>query len=140
MGEPDWARDAKYRSAAGRVADADRVEAQLGEWTQTRDDYEVMNACRAAGLAAGVVQNTEDMYRRDDQLRERGFFETIPHWKRGEVVATGIPLGLRGTPGRTTQTGSSIGHDNDYVFREILGLSQDEIDRLTEQGAIEARR
>ena len=27
---------------------------------------------------------------------------------------------------------SNIGEDNDYVFKEILGLSQSEIDRLTE--------
>jgi len=87
-----------------------------------------------------VVQTTEDMMRRDPQLAARGFFEEIPHFKKGTVQASGIPLGLTGTPGRTTHAGSSIGHDNRAVFREVVGLTDAEIDALIEDGAIEAAR
>ena len=52
-------------------------------------------------------------------------------------MASGIALGLTGTPGHTSHAGSSIGHDNDYVFREILKLSQVDVDRFVAMGAIE---
>ena len=78
------------------------------------------------------------MLRRDPQLAAREFFEEIPHYVRGRVTASGIPLGLTGTPGHTTHSGSSIGHDNESVFTEILGLSREEIDRFVASGAIEA--
>ena len=116
---------------------AAEIEVEIAAWTGDRIDYDVMQAARALGLAAGVVQNTEDMYRRDSQLAARNFFEEIPHYKRGSVVATGIPFGLTGTPGRTTHSGSSIGHDNETVLQELLGLTQEEIDQLIAKGAVE---
>ncbi len=137
LGRPDWAREARFATVRGRLEYVDALEAQISDWTRTREDYDVMERCQQAGIAAGVVQNSEDLYRRDPQLAARDFFETIPHFKKGEVVACGIPLGLQGTPGRTTHTGSSVGHDNDLVFREVLGLSAAEIEGLTERGAIE---
>jgi len=137
LDDPEWARDPRHAKASARVEDRASIEARIAEWTSTRNDYEIVERARALGLAAGVVQNTEDMLRRDPQLEARGFFETIPHWKRGEVTATGIPLGLTGTPGRTTHSGSSIGHDNDHVFGELLGLSRDEIEGFIACGAIE---
>ena len=53
------------------------------------------------------------------------------------VTASGIPLGLAGTPGRTAHAGEPIGRDHDYVFREIVGLSGEELARLIAIGAIE---
>ncbi|MEM9174080.1 MAG: CoA transferase [Myxococcota bacterium] len=137
LGEPAWAADPRYDAAEGRVADAARIEARIAEWTSGRSDREVERRARALGLAAAVVQNTEDLLRHDPQLAARGFFESIPHFKRGHVTASGIPLGLTGTPGRTTHAGSSIGHDNAYVFTEILGLSRDAFDCFVGSGAIE---
>ncbi len=137
MGDPGWARDPRYADVDGRLADQASIEARIAEWTSSRNDFEVADAARALGLAAGVVQNTEDMLRRDPQLAARSFFEEIPHFKRGRVTASGIPLGLTGTPGHTTHAGSSIGHDNGYVFTEILGLDHDEIERLVQSGGIE---
>ena len=31
---------------------------------------------------------------------------------------------------------SNIGEDNDYIFKEVLGLSQTELDRLTENQSL----
>ncbi|MFK7896228.1 MAG: CaiB/BaiF CoA transferase family protein [Myxococcota bacterium] len=139
MGDPAWASDARYRNAAGRVAARAELEAEIGTWTSGHEDYAVMEMCQAAGVAAGVVQDTQNLFRDDPQLRDREFFEQIPHFKRGRVTATGIPLGLTDTPGRTHYSGSSVGHDNDAIFREVIGLSESEIERLTEAGAIEPR-
>ena len=96
-----------------------------------------MGVLQAEGIAAGVVQNTEDQMRRDPQLAARNYFEKIPHRVKGEVIAGGIPLGLTGTPGRTPHAGEARGGDNEYVFRELLGLGAEEYDRLVGQGAIE---
>jgi crotonobetainyl-CoA:carnitine CoA-transferase CaiB-like acyl-CoA transferase len=140
MGQPDWAAEERFATASARVAHVDEIEARIGQWTADRLDYEVMEACQRAGIAAGVVQNAEDLLRHDPQLAHRAFFEEIPHFKKGVVVASGIPLGLTGTPGHTSHAGSAVGHDNDYVFREILGLSESEIERFVAMGAIEEMR
>lgn len=138
MGNPEWASDPRFASMASRVENEDALEERIAEWTREQADYALLERGRAAGLAVGVVQNTEDLLRRDPQLAARAFFEEIPHFKKGRVTASGIPLGLTGTPGRTTFAGSSIGHDNHEVFREVVGLSDDEIERAIASGAIEA--
>ena len=58
--------------------------------------------------------------------------------KKGVVVATGIPVGLTGTPGHSGRAGAAVGQDNDYVFGTLLGMTPEEIRECTEAGAIEA--
>lgn len=140
MGYPEWAVEERFATMASRVANVDELEARVSEWTAARRDYEVMERCQRTGLAAGVVQNAEDLLRLDPQLAHRGFFEEIPHFKKGAVVASGIPLGLTATPGHTPHAGSAVGHDNQFVFREILDLSESEIERFVATGAIEEAR
>jgi crotonobetainyl-CoA:carnitine CoA-transferase CaiB-like acyl-CoA transferase len=96
-----------------------------------------MSALQAAGIAAGVVQNVEDQFERDPQLAARHFFEEIEHLKKGTVVATGIPLGLTGTPGHTGRAGAPVGQDNEAVFGELLGMTPEEIRATVDAGAIE---
>lgn len=140
MGQPDWASEERFATAASRVANVDDLEARIGDWTIGRRDYDVMAVCQRAGIAAGVVQNAEDLLTLDPQLAHRGFFEEIPHFVKGSVVASGIPLGLTSTPGHTSHAGSAVGHDNQYVCREILDLSEPEIAHFEELGAIEKTR
>jgi len=129
--------DERFIDLNARLAHQDELDAIVESWTRERDAYDVMNALQAAGVAAGVVQNAEDLYRNDAQLAARSFFEQIPHPARGAVTATGVPLGLTGTPGRTSSTGSPVGHDTDHVFGELLGMSAAEIDRAVADGIIE---
>lgn len=137
LGAPGWADQSRFATMEARVANAEALEARISDWTMNHSDYEVMEACQSAGIAAGVVQNTEDLLRHDPQLADRGFFEEIPHFKKGIVTASGIPLGLTGTPGRSTHAGSSIGHDNRSVLQEVVGLSTEEVDRFIAMGAVE---
>jgi crotonobetainyl-CoA:carnitine CoA-transferase CaiB-like acyl-CoA transferase len=137
-GRPEWAADPRFATLADRRANEDALDRCIESWTIARDAYDVMATLQAAGVAAGVVQTTEDRFRRDPQLAARGFFERIAHHAKGEVVADGIPLGLTGTPGRTTAAGAAVGHDNEAVFGGLLGLAREEIDRLIAVGAIEA--
>jgi crotonobetainyl-CoA:carnitine CoA-transferase CaiB-like acyl-CoA transferase len=139
LGQPDWIRDPRFATLAARLEHAEELDALIEGWTARRDPYDVMNALQRAGVAAGVVQNTEDQMQRDRQLAARHFFEEIDHLEKGKVVATGIPLGLTGTPGRSGRTGGAIGQDNDYVFGELLGMTPQEIRQCIEAGAIETR-
>ncbi len=137
LGRPEWLGDPKFSSLDARLKNSAELDRMLEEWTIEREDYDVMAELQTAGIAAGVVQNTEDRMYRDRHLAERGFFEEIDHLQKGKVVADGIPLGLTGTPGSSWRTGAAVGQDNDYVFGELLGLSAEEIEEYVAAGAIE---
>lgn len=129
--------DPRFATLPGRLAAQDELDAAISAWTRERDAHAVALELQSLGVAAGTVQDTEDQYQRDPHLAARGFFESIPHLSRGEVTAVGIPLGLTGTPGRTTRSGAAMGEDNQFVFRDLLGLSADEYARYVAAGAIE---
>jgi crotonobetainyl-CoA:carnitine CoA-transferase CaiB-like acyl-CoA transferase len=137
LGRPPWVRDPRFATHASRIENADALDARVEEWTSGRTAEDVMRSLQAAGIAAGVVQNVEDQFERDPQLAARGFFEEIFHLKKGTVVATGIPLGLTGTPGRTGRAGAAMGQDNEAVFGELLGMTPEEVRAYVEVGAIE---
>jgi crotonobetainyl-CoA:carnitine CoA-transferase CaiB-like acyl-CoA transferase len=128
---------ARWPTRESRLAGANAIDAAIAAWTRERDPHEVMHRLQAVGVAAAAVQTTEDQLERDPHLAARGYFEAIPHAKKGTVVHPGIPLGLTGTPGRTPHAGEPIGADNDYVFGEVLGLARDDLERLEALGAIE---
>jgi crotonobetainyl-CoA:carnitine CoA-transferase CaiB-like acyl-CoA transferase len=136
-GEPAWKDDPRFADAAGRLAHADELDGLIERWTGARDDYAVMALLQDAGIAAGVVQNVEDLARRDRQLAARGFFERVEHLQKGTVVATGVPLGLTTTPVRTGRSGAAVGEDNEHVFGTLLGMTADEIRACMDDGAIE---
>ncbi|MBW2712815.1 MAG: CoA transferase [Deltaproteobacteria bacterium] len=138
IGQSDWAHDPRFENASERRHHSDLIDAAITAWTASRDVFEVMKTLQAAEIAAGVVQTTEDQFKRDPHLAERNYFEEIPHKTKGTVTATGIPLGLTSTPGRTTNSGAAVGRDNAYVFKEIVGLSEEEFLRLEQAGAIES--
>ena len=136
-GNPDWTRNPRFATHASRLENVEELDRLVWEWTARHTDYDVMATLQEAGIAAGVVQNVEDLLRHDRQLAARRFFEEVEHVKKGTVVTTGIPLGLTGTPGRTGRAGAAVGQDNDYVFGELLGMARQEIQQYIEVGAIE---
>jgi len=137
LGHPEWAADPRFATPQARRANADHLDRLIEAWTCEREEYQVMTVLQEEEVAAGVVQNVEDLFRHDPQLAARGFFEEIPHATKGSVTATGIPVGLTKTPGRTTRAGAAIGQDNDYIFGELLGMTREEIRACVEDGAIE---
>ena len=139
LGEPAWTTDPRFATRCARLANAAELDRLVEGWTRQRDAYEVMAVLQAAGIAAGVVQNIEDQFRHDRQLAARHFFENVEHHRKGRVLANGIPLGLTRTPGRTGWAGAAVGEDNDYVFGELLGMTQPEMQHYMELGAIEAK-
>jgi crotonobetainyl-CoA:carnitine CoA-transferase CaiB-like acyl-CoA transferase len=137
LDHPEWLTDPRFSTLSSRLENVEVLDELIERWTTGRTDYEVMFALQEAGIAAGAVQNTEDQLRRDRQLRERRFFEEVPHLKKGTVTAAGIPLGLTATPGRSGCAGAAVGQDNEYVFGDLLGMAPEEIRRAIEVGAIE---
>jgi len=88
--------------------------------------------CRlqAAGVAAGVVQNARDMCS-DPQLAARGHYRNVAHAETGETRYDGPPFTLSECP-LEVRPAPLLGEHNDYVFRDLLGLADDEMEAVQE--------
>src|SRR5439155_21482728 len=128
---------ADLRDLPGRLAAAAELDGRLATWCAGRDKHAAMATLQAAGVAAGAVQHAFDL-RRDPQLAARGFFPRVAHPTRGPMTITGTGPRLGPIDASKTWTGRPVGEANAEVFRDLLGLSQDEIAALRSAGAIEA--
>lgn len=132
MGDPAWAADSRFDTAEGRRAAHDQIDAGITAWTGTLDPYTVFHTCQREGVPAGPVMDEADAYS-DPHLRARGFFREMftPHTGTHEYPAhlwhwNGPPLRWEPLHG--------LGEDNEYVYKQILGLSDDEYSAAGEEG------
>jgi benzylsuccinate CoA-transferase BbsF subunit len=136
MGEPEWASAAQFATLAGRLEHQDALDGEIEKWTVQRDGREVMHELQAAGVPAGLVQTAEDRVEDDPQLRTRGVFLPLEHSEVGPRLSEGLPFKLSKTPWSLTRGAPCLGEHNDDVYRELLGLSSKEIERLETDGII----
>jgi crotonobetainyl-CoA:carnitine CoA-transferase CaiB-like acyl-CoA transferase len=129
MGSPEWALDRRFADVAGRKANEDGLDEYLNSFTTGEDRYDLMNRLQARGIPAGVVQKAPDRFDRDPQLKARGYYVDLPHSEIGTWPIEGFPASLSRSPadvgGLTGRAAPKLGEDNDYVYREIFGLSAD---------------
>ena len=136
LGDPEWMRDPAYATAAGRAAAADQIDTHLSAWTSTQDPQAAMAHLQAHGVPAGVSQNGRDLLERDRHLAERGFFLTVDHPEIGPFQIPGPGFRVERTPAAFRRPPPLLGQHTEEVFREILGLSEDELSALIVEGAV----
>ena len=134
MGSPAWGRDPKFATAEGRLRNSDRLDECIGEWTRGQTSGRVMELLQQAGVSAAAVQDGADLFD-DPHLRARSFLQVVDHPLTGAIEYPEVPMRLWETPGRL-EWWRTMGEDNGYVFREILGMSEMEIAALQEAGVL----
>ncbi|HLI26517.1 MAG TPA: CoA transferase [Chloroflexota bacterium] len=135
MGDPEWARDPAYATVLGRKAHEDAIEARLAEWTRQYTPRELMALLQAAGVPAAAVNTMADLYS-DPQLAARGFWQPLPHPAFGTFRYESGGFTLSETPQQPGLPSPCLGEHNEYVFRELLGLSAEEFADLRERQVI----
>jgi crotonobetainyl-CoA:carnitine CoA-transferase CaiB-like acyl-CoA transferase len=101
------------------------LDSIIEEWTRQRDRDWIANEFCQAGLAAAPSRNGEDIYA-DPHLRAREAFVTVDHPDWGELELVGNPWKMTGEEVRL-QRAPLLGEHNEYVLRELLGLSDAEV-------------
>jgi crotonobetainyl-CoA:carnitine CoA-transferase CaiB-like acyl-CoA transferase len=141
LGSPDWANDPKFDTLVSRMENADELDQLIGAWTKGKEPQEVMGKMQQRWVPAAIVAKGQDLSE-NAHLKERGFYKETEYYGppfdmsaelKGITVAMSVPIRFSET---TCQFGPThrIGEDNDYVYGQILGMSSQEIKRLTEEG------
>jgi len=133
-GRADMANDPRLAHNAGRVEHEQEIDAALSAWTATLDSDAVLACLEEAQVPAGPIYSVADMLQ-DPHFQARGLFESVEVNGKPLKIPAILPK-LSATPGKTHWPGPAIGSHNQAVFEELLGLDQNEIDRLHAQGVI----
>lgn len=135
-GNQKWTREERFSDQVSRWQNQDELDRLIEEWTITHTHYEVMQILQKAGVAAVPSFSNEDLFH-DPHCQERQYLVAVQHPEAEELYALAPPWKFSATPARVTGPAPLLGEHNDYVFSELLGISQDEITRLTEEGVFE---
>ena len=117
---------------ADRIANAEKLDEALAEWTCTHQAEHLMERLQAAGIAAGVVRTTAELMA-CPHLDQRRWFRRIKHADVGEHRYAGHPWRMDGLLERSDLPPPRLGEHSRELLRERLGLSDSEIDDLFER-------
>jgi len=134
IGRPEWSRDARFSTLAGRKSAAAAIDAGIGSWTRERGAAVAAALLQGAGVHAHPVDTIADLFT-DPQLVARRHWRRRRHPVIGDHAYCGPAFELSETPGDVTSAAPLLGADNDKVFREILGLSDADYAAMREAGA-----
>ena len=127
MGQPELAADPRFGTAADRLTQVEALDTLLGEWTRDQEGHQLAERLQAAGVPAGVVQTAADLLEKDPQLAARGFYQTVDQPEVGPIPMDTMPLRWTDGPVPIRIPAPLVGEYNEYVLREVLGLSEEEI-------------
>jgi formyl-CoA transferase len=134
MGRPELADDAQLGSTPGRVADMDRVDDIVRDWTSARATADVVDALNAAAVPCAPVLSLAQVLA-DDHVTARGMLEHHEDAER-DWWTFGSPIRLDQSPSREDNRPARLGEHSGEVLAEKLALSGPRLAELTGGGAV----
>jgi len=135
MGNPEWAREPRFATLLGRKENEDELEHLIAEWTKDFAAGQVMATLQAAGVAAGAVNTNQDVFD-DVQLRHRRHFVPLEHRVIGVHHYHMPAYRLSKTPPQLHRAAPCLGQDNEFVYKELLSYSAEEVTQFLIDGVI----
>jgi crotonobetainyl-CoA:carnitine CoA-transferase CaiB-like acyl-CoA transferase len=116
----------------------DEIDAAIGTWTLQHNKDAAAQLLQNAGIPAAPVCSEADLFA-DTHLHERGFWQLLDHPSAGTHFHAAHNFQLSGTPPQVWRAAPTLGQDNRYVYQELLGVADDEYERLEKDAQIGER-
>jgi len=132
--KPELLQDSRFKDMASRKQNEKALDEIIESWTRERDRDWMANEMCKAGLSAAPSRDGKDLHA-DPHLKSRKAFVCVSHPEieglelaRPPWVISDIELPVRHAP--------LLGEHNNYVFKELLGLGNDELAVLEQKDII----
>lgn len=137
--QDNWHLDTRFVTLAGRHAHRKDLDRQIESWTMEREKTDLMKDLQGIGIAAGALMVTPE-FLNDAQIKDRNFFVELGSDTIEPRPFPGIPFTIDNEKRGTGWTAApKLGEHNSEVLKELLGMSDAEIDDLRHEGVITER-
>jgi formyl-CoA transferase len=136
MGQPELAEDPNYATHTARGENQEALEAIVAEWAGRHTAAEIDALLNEAGVICGPIYTIADIFE-DEQYRAREMLVEHHDPEFGTYIGPGIVPKFSETPGevRWSATWEEGSHNRD-VYGSLLGLSDEELAQLKEDGVL----
>lgn len=133
LGSPLLINDERFHTAAGRCEYQDELDQLVENWTSQLGHYEASDTLQKAGLSAGPVLEVNEMV--DDSFLQ-GMFQEVSRDLTGTHAFPSWPVKFSGTRLEHHSPAPKLGQHNEYVLKDILELSDEQIELLIQNEII----
>lgn len=126
--------DKRFQYFHNRVKYSQELSEIISEWTKNKTPEEVMHLLQKNDVTAAIVQSAADLIDNDPHMKFRNHFVKLDHPEMGESIYNNPPFKLSKTPGSLRKPAPLLGHDTEYVCKNIIGLNDDEYEIYIEEG------
>ncbi len=135
MGEPSWARDRKFATAEARHENIKALDEAIAAWCAPQDADDAVATLQSTRVHSYKVNTVADLFS-DPQLSHRRIWRVRKHAVIDDQAYYYPGFELSENPGDVVAPAPTLGGDNDIVFRDFLGLTDEEYETHVANGVI----
>jgi crotonobetainyl-CoA:carnitine CoA-transferase CaiB-like acyl-CoA transferase len=133
MEMPALIEDPRFATLDSRIEHQDALYEIIGTWTARLTADEVVKLLSDANVPATPIMSVVDIMN-DPHCAARGSISTVADEEFGDVPMVAPMPRMSLTPGAIRWPGPALGAHTNEVLHEILGMTDDEVGALREQG------
>jgi benzylsuccinate CoA-transferase BbsF subunit len=137
LGDKDLLLD-KYSTCENRMNNHESIDEIITNWSKSISKFEIVEKLQSLNISAAPVNNSRDLLT-NSQYKHRNFFEKIEHHEDtniGQRIYSGLPFQMSKTDGFIQSPTAPLGYHNIYVLSDLLGLKEDDILDLEDDGIV----
>jgi len=135
MDREDLASNEEFTSNDGRAKQMKYLDEQIENWTKKLSIDEALNILDRYNVPAGKIYSVKDMFN-DTHFKARNMIEAVKINEKDSLKMPGIVPKFSKTPGIIKWAGVKLGANNKEVYQDILHFSDEEINKMKEEGII----
>jgi crotonobetainyl-CoA:carnitine CoA-transferase CaiB-like acyl-CoA transferase len=135
MGEPDWARDEKYKDIPSRAEHSSEIQNLVTDWLVQHTMEEIYQKGQELRVPIGAYYSPKDLVN-SRQLKHRGFLVEMEHREIGKIRCPTTPYQLSKTPWQYRRPAPLLGEHNEEIYHGRLGIAKQELVTLRSLGVV----
>jgi crotonobetainyl-CoA:carnitine CoA-transferase CaiB-like acyl-CoA transferase len=135
MGMPDLIDRPEFKDNAARLDNREILNDELQGWLGQRDLQETMDQLIPSGGVVGPVYDAPQIMADPHYLAREDIID-IDDPELGKTKMLGVVPKFSETPGAVQHAGPTVGEHNQYIYLSWLGLGDDDLGELAEEGTI----
>lgn len=135
IGQKDMAESEEYRTNKDRAKHSDLIDGVIKDWALSVSLEEGKSILDDHQVPCGSIYSIADIVE-DEHYKEREMILDFPLEGNDTIKVPGIVPKMSSTPGEIRWLGPEIGAHNQEIYGDLLGLSENAIKNLKEEGVL----
>ena len=135
INKPEWIDDEKYSTNALRVNNRKQLIDQLSKLFATQNAGYWLEIFDKVGLPSGPINELDKVFE-NEQIKSREMQIELPPSIDNKVTLLNSPIKIPTSPTKTHKAPPTLGEHTEEILKEKIGLDQDTVARLRDEGIL----